>query len=299
MSKIPPNITAREAEQHWWMSSPSGRGTAGILSSCLTTILLCCWNAVCPNVPALSDSKWDQFHDKVTLAMIAFLGPEFLLGLAAGQYSSAKRSAKAFQKAKIKDWSLTYAFYADMGGMLLKIKSRNNGQEYDLVFPVNSKQVLYLKNKGHIDWPCVEVRDIDDKNKTDGLARLITVVQAIWFFANTIARAIQGLAITTLELTALSFVVIMFGTSICWIHKPADVTVPTILQSCVTLEHIHLDASNGLLNCQWFHTPLDFVEREECELSKLWAYYNYMLRILHLPVYSHPVTVHAHVTASS
>lgn len=191
MSEIPPNITISEADQHWWTSSPSGRGTAGILSSCLITILLCCWNAVCPNVPALSDSKWNQFHDKVTLAMTALLGPEFLLGLAAGQYSSAKRSVKvgfnelseakinlaqAFQEANIKDWSLTHAFYANMGGMLLKIKSRNNGQEHDLIFPVNSKQVLYLKNKGHIDWPCVEVRDIDDKNKADGLARFAPIL---------------------------------------------------------------------------------------------------------------------------
>jgi hypothetical protein len=46
-----------------------------------------------------------------------------------------------------------------------------------------------------------------------------------------------------------------------------------------------------LLNCQWFHTPLDFAGREECELSKLWAYYTHILRILHLPVYSRPVTV--------
>lgn len=37
--------------------------------------------------------------------------------------------------------------------------------------------------------------------------------------------------------------------------------------------------------------PLDFAGREECELSKLWAYYTYTLRILHLPVYSRPVTV--------
>jgi hypothetical protein len=63
-----------------------------------------------------------------------------------------------------------------MGGMLLKIKPRNNGQEDDLIFPVNSKQILYLKNKGHIDWPCVEKRDIDDKNKADGLARFVPVL---------------------------------------------------------------------------------------------------------------------------
>ena len=63
-----------------------------------------------------------------------------------------------------------------MGGVLLKIKSRSNGAEHELMFSVNSKQVLYLKNKGHIDWPCIKKRDINDKNKSDGLARFAPVV---------------------------------------------------------------------------------------------------------------------------
>jgi hypothetical protein len=46
-----------------------------------------------------------------------------------------------------------------------------------------------------------------------------------------------------------------------------------------------------LSNYQWFHTPLDFAGREECQLSKLWAYYTHILRILYLPVYSRPITV--------
>jgi hypothetical protein len=96
MSGVALNDTISEVGQsHGWVSSPSGRGTANILSSCLATIFLCCWTAVCPNIPALSDSRWDQLHDKVTLAMIALLGPEFLLGIAAGQFTSAVQSVKA------------------------------------------------------------------------------------------------------------------------------------------------------------------------------------------------------------
>ena len=49
---------------------------------------------MCPNVSALSDTKWDRLHDKITLACIALLGPEFLLGIAAGQMTSAAESVK-------------------------------------------------------------------------------------------------------------------------------------------------------------------------------------------------------------
>lgn len=75
-----------------WNASPNARGTADILLSCLFTILLCCWTTVCPNIPALSESRWDQFRDKFDLACIGLLGPEFLLGIAVGQRCSARRS---------------------------------------------------------------------------------------------------------------------------------------------------------------------------------------------------------------
>jgi hypothetical protein len=88
------NSTGGNGTPYGWTSSPSGRGTSDILISCFTTIFLCCWTSVCPNVPALSDSKWDQLHDKLTLACIALLGPEFLLGIAAGQRTSAEESVK-------------------------------------------------------------------------------------------------------------------------------------------------------------------------------------------------------------
>jgi hypothetical protein len=47
-----------------WNPSPNERGTADILLSCLFTIVLCCWTTVCPNVPALSETRWCQFRDK-------------------------------------------------------------------------------------------------------------------------------------------------------------------------------------------------------------------------------------------
>lgn len=48
-------------------------------------------------------------------------------------------------------------------------------------------------------------------------------------------REVQKLAITTLELTTLSFVVAMFATSFFWFKKPQDVSTPIIIKTPVTI----------------------------------------------------------------
>ena len=98
--------------------------------------------------------------------------------------------------------------------------------------------------------------ELDDKNKSDGLARyvshvrrfrflgakyrarLITVVQVLMFSITCIARAIQHLAITTLELTTLAFVFSMIATSIMWKSKPQDIRTPLTLYTEVPIAEI-------------------------------------------------------------
>lgn len=75
-----------------WTPQPNGRGTFDILQSCIITIFLCCWTSVYPNIPPKGASKWTKFCYKLILASMGVLGPEFVLSLAVGQYSSACRS---------------------------------------------------------------------------------------------------------------------------------------------------------------------------------------------------------------
>lgn len=75
-----------------WTPQPSGRGTFDILQSCIITIFLCCWTSVYPNIPPKGASKWTKLRAKFLLACLGVLGPEFVLSLAIGQYSSARRS---------------------------------------------------------------------------------------------------------------------------------------------------------------------------------------------------------------
>ena len=50
-----------------------------------------------------------------------------------------------------------------MGGFILDAP--------DYTFPVDAKQLLYLVDKGYIDFPEMSDRDIEDRNKADLVAR--------------------------------------------------------------------------------------------------------------------------------
>ncbi len=64
--------------------------------------------------------------------------------------------------------------------------------------------------------------DIDDKSKADGLTKAFALVQCSWLLIQLIARAVQGLAITELELSTGAFVLCAFIMYLLWWEKPFD-----------------------------------------------------------------------------
>jgi hypothetical protein len=117
----------------------------------------------------------------------------------------------------------------------------------------------------------------------------ITVVQILWFTLNTLGRAIQRLAITTLELTTLGFIVCTLGTYCLWAHKPLDVRSHIYLKPGITMANIleeHWRESPESVQEHFFHTPLDFVGRDDWPWTKYrddwpWTkYFEYWMGIL-------------------
>ncbi|CEN60556.1 hypothetical protein ASPCAL02992 [Aspergillus calidoustus] len=272
-----------------WVEEPRGRGSWSILSTCLLTISLCCWASVCPNIPAKSEGTWARLRDKIHLALLAILGPEFLLMVAMGQWSSARRSVKGFRKLyetkrlANNDWTMTHAFYADMGGFLL------DGPGIDAPFPIDAKQLLFLVEQGYLVYPRISREDIGDRDKSDRVTRVFTVCQGVWMMLNCILRATQGLALTTLELTTISFVIVFVATSFCWYHKPSDVTTTRTLSLST-----HIDLIRAV-HCprdqvEWYTNPLDFLQPKFYMLQMFWIYYNQLLARLHCPIFSRRVT---------
>ena len=107
--------------------------------------------------------------------------------------------------------------------------------------------------------------------------RCIVLLQIIWFSLNCLGRAVQHLAITTLELTTLGFIICTLGTFFFWAHKPMDVSRPITLNSHSTIVEIILRAGDAVKK-PYKDTPLDFVGIERWSWCLYWSYWMNILR---------------------
>jgi hypothetical protein len=255
-----------------WQPSPDGRGTLDLVYSCLLTIFVCTWSVLCVNVPAPSDGIAQIYSRKMMFAALGILGPEFIVQAALGQWISAKQSVKLFKASGHHQWTMKHAFFADMGGIML------HTPDFPL-FPIDAKQTHYLVAKKHIQCPRVTKKDIQDRDKVDVLLRILIVCQISWFVVNCIARGAQGLAMTTLELSTISFIFCTFGTAVFWFHKPADVQTPIVILCDIPVSEI-LRLAGGEAREPYNHTPLDFVSRREWTWTLSWNFFRNKLRLV-------------------
>ncbi|KAK4175533.1 hypothetical protein QBC36DRAFT_22753 [Triangularia setosa] len=287
------NSTYLSELRYGWVPSGQDRGTLDILWSCLITVTLCCWVATHPNAGSPKDKFYHPFIDRAHLAMVGLLGPEFLLAIALGQFSSARRSVKKFKTDEVTKglkWTYTYAFFADMGGMFL------TSPDYPEGFPINAEQLHYLVKYGHVDFPDMEQMNIGERNASDNLSRFLTLWQAIWFSVIEIQRIAHGLPMTTLELTALLYVYVLVGCQICWFKKPS-ISVPRRIQTKDNIKiqqirmwakkHTHYDLPEDPQ--AWYRTPVDFISGPRWQIGIHWAYYTRWLEVLCVPLYSRPL----------
>jgi hypothetical protein len=119
-----------------------------------------------------------------------------------------------------------------MGGFALDIDDTNfrnavlfNGAKR---LTLTAKGVALLAQCGHI--PDISIDEIKDKNKADGLAKLLVCIQAGWMIIQVISRTAAGLPTTLLEVHVVAHVVCALIMYMLWWHKPRQVTSPTILK---------------------------------------------------------------------
>jgi len=261
-----PRITQRGEEDiiHGWRSSPDTRGTGDILWSCLLTIFLCTWTSICVNVPPLKSTTRGQLARKLLVFFEALCGPEFIFHTALGQYKAAKRSIQDFADIGHLGWTLRHGFFADMGGFVL--------HPTDFVpFPINVNQLHYLVAHGYIDYSTVHLSlgEINDRNKFDGMSRLLSFSQLLWTTVNIIARAVNGFYITTLEITTIAFVFCSLCTYVVWREKPSGVTEPIRIVPNATMANILIKA--GPIAAKPYRlTPMDFADRRPHWFGVAW-----------------------------
>ncbi|KAL7908309.1 hypothetical protein GGI35DRAFT_470004 [Trichoderma velutinum] len=95
------------------------------------------------------------------------------------------------------------------------------------IWILDSKQLAIARMREIItDLPNIKEEAIDDKSKSDGLVKIIAVLQVLWLVVQLVVRKIDDLHFTQLEITTVAFAataVIIY--SIDFI-KPKDVNVP-------------------------------------------------------------------------
>ncbi|KAK3311665.1 uncharacterized protein B0T15DRAFT_508205 [Chaetomium strumarium] len=272
-----------------WVSSDTTRGSIDILWICCVIIILCCWVSTFPNVPSMNDKWYHPLVDKANLAFVGLLGPNFLFTIALGQLSSARRSVRLFRTLPQRplEWSLVHGFFADMGGFHLA------SADYS-PFPVNAEQLHYLIRYGHVDFPNLTKRDIKALSHTDGLSKLLILWQVLWFSVSELQRIREGLPMTTFELTALPFSLIMLITSLCWFPKPT-ISRPIILytKDGRSIEHIRMAARNSThpdLRSIWYRTPLDFISPyRRFRVDVHWSKYEQLTYMVRVPLFSREI----------
>ncbi|KAF7512835.1 hypothetical protein GJ744_011938 [Endocarpon pusillum] len=236
-----------------WVDGPNTRGTWDIVQTCVVTLILCSWSSLVLNIFS-GKGRVAFAKDKLRWMLFTLFWPEVTLGVAYEQWESASQCVDDFAKLTNKgpvQWTMRHAFFADMGGFLL--------QSPDFPpFPVDGQQLIYLIENNYISYPNVDGDTIWDKNKSDRFARAITLLQISWFSIQCVGRAIQQLALSTLELLTINMIYCTLFTFWCWNHKPLDVKTPIILQTATPVAEILVKAGNQARE-PYKLTPLDFI----------------------------------------
>ena len=209
-----------------WISGANTRGTADILYTCIVTIILCVWTCVHMNIPAPGEKPSRHWWRKIKWTIYGLLGPEIVLFTAWSQYNEAKDLIKYLNEQRARHengkpaelrkplnepFNLRYGFFAVMGG--LRVPSPGLEDNSSLI-PLTTgavKALAYTSRFLHVDD-----KEVQDRSKADGLAKLLICVQVTWLSVECIARKASNLPLTILEIHTFIHVVCALAIYIIW-----------------------------------------------------------------------------------
>ena len=212
------------------------------------TIFSCTSVAVRPNVPCPRRNSYKSFvgrylhissvGHRLSLFICALLVPEFVLAWAIRQFLSAREIAnrnkggfKTFGYIFVvvsnslleRQWSRTHCFFIIMGGFHLF--ERNHYRE-------DNKPLHPLQARDLVDCDVYESfimptkADIKDREKSGSFATYLLLFQTWWFVMQCIARGIEHLPVTHLEIVTVAYAAMNLVMYIFWRDKPLNINQP-------------------------------------------------------------------------
>ena len=100
------------------------------------------------------------------------------------------------------------------------------------IWILDSKQLALARSYGLIPkLPSITKEEIEDKSKSDGLVRLLAVMQILWLAVQLIIRRIANVPFAALEISTVAFSSCAFIIYVMEWSKPKDVGVPIYLET--------------------------------------------------------------------
>ena len=206
-----------------WVTESAGRGTLGLIISCLFTIFLCTWVVIHPRV---CQTPLLRLLHKIALFLKALVAPEFIAVEGLREWAQAKRTVNDCATLTGSKLKLIHAFYV---GMLAFRYRTPRGDK--VIWPNQFTWLLeqhLIDWKNHVQWGLSE-ENIFDKSNADGTRKLLALGQVCWFAAQSIMRLAHSLPLSQLESMTLSYIPLFAVTYFFWWMKPKDVLSPSII----------------------------------------------------------------------
>ncbi|EKM55007.1 uncharacterized protein PHACADRAFT_119896 [Phanerochaete carnosa HHB-10118-sp] len=259
---------ASAADTGPWRPDPTFRGTWGIISTCLSTLVICVWSAIHVDIPPRHQKR--SFVVKVRWLIIGLFAPDVLLytalcqafwgwelsrnmsaGLVAEQsaasrvtwqerlWRSIRWSAGSRLKAGIgrtltgssirkNAWTLTHGYYAAMGGFILDSSSTPVFGTETRLVLSHNMMAIIVKNVPDL-IPDIPEDRIRQQSKSNELAKALLVLQLVYFSTSCAARLAQELPLSLLEIWTLAHALGAIFVYVIWWKKPYDIPEPTLI----------------------------------------------------------------------
>lgn len=216
-----------------WVSETSQRSTMRFFWSCFTTLILCVWTAVHPDIIP-NKVGWRKHIYKVTIMWICVLLPE---GIAFYAYVQM-RQAKSVYDMWCEHFGITPGsdrdrmgmeggFFVVMGGIVVR-ENKNTGCTTTLT-PLGFKKYT---QSGKIPEDAFDKKFVIDKGNASTITKMLVFTQAAWMIVQCIGRKVSGLPLTLIEIHVVIQVFFALTAYAFWWYKPLDVDEPFRIDIC-------------------------------------------------------------------
>ncbi|KAF2476135.1 uncharacterized protein BDR25DRAFT_212634 [Lindgomyces ingoldianus] len=243
-----------------WTSAPNFRGTWDLLVSCVLTLTICVWSALHLNVPTEDSTLAQRNLRRTRWILLGIFAPELVVSTAFAQYLTARwlrreiledlkyRKAEGAKlntppEQQLQEWGITQCYFAVMGGITIQAGEGFDGSPRLSLTPEGVRLLSFL---GRLPW--ISESQVRDKSKADGLAKSIVCLQAGWMLLQIIARLIQQLPVTLLEINTIGHVLCALVLYLLWWSKPLEVKDPALIS--------REDWMDPFLSLMWMCSPI-------------------------------------------